>query len=244
MNAIQQRLSILQENIGKTLSEIASLCPNEERDKELYIPQTKKKGGTGRWLEWFITDIKPDNKAEADSSLFEIKSITVRISRGKVTPFENQRLSIINYNTIQTTSFEDSCILKKSNMLVALVSKTSSKMGHDKVFYGLGTINLDSVIEQAKKDYAYIRQMCMEGRAHELTSRKDQPGVYLKTYSSGNGKNIKKYKTLDGVEHECKGKAIYLFKKEWMELFTPINMNSISFETTEQENIIKELLTF
>ena len=136
-------------------------------------------------MEWFLTDIRPDNLAEADYNGIEIKCVGVKSTPTGYVPLENQRLSTINYNTIQNTTFEDSCILKKSKMLIALVSKTNSGIGADKVFYGFGTMDLNEVWSEMEDDYYRLQTLCRDGNAHIMSSKKNQPNKWLKTYSSG-----------------------------------------------------------
>lgn len=222
--AIRNRISYINNHyVGKTLEEIATMEPDTERDAELYIPLSQKKGAVGRWFEWFVTGEKPDNRPSPDIGGFELKCIAAKkVENDTFKPYENQRLSILNYNNIQTTSFEESCTFLKGKMIVFIVSKTESGIGADKVLLGCGTISLEDIpSNEAEQDYKYFQQMCKEGRADELSSRIDQPNKWLKAYSSGSGSNEKTYFSADGEECLAKGKAIYLFKEEWMRLFKP-----------------------
>jgi len=222
-----QHIHKLEQLINKSLVEIdADFEENAERTRLLYVSLKQQKGVIGNWFEWILTGKRGDNLAEADDTEtgVEIKCCQFIYNNGTWQPKENLRLTTINYNEIQYTAFEDSCLVKKSKILIARLSYNTDQTGANVKLIDIGYINLldERWVTQVKADYQHVREMCMMGMADKLTSKKDQSGKIIKTYSHGNGKNVKTYTDAAGNQQQAKGKAFYLFKQQQVDLFQSI----------------------
>jgi len=210
---------------GQSFGDISDGCPDEQRDQELDIPFTKKKGALGVWVEWFINMERGDNNSEADIGNIEVKTVSCnQLKSGKLSLKEVLRISQVGYDTIQTTSFEESGLFKKSKMLIILVSP-NGKTGRDCKFLGFATIDLTPHIDQIKQDYESIQNVVRNGELLHTGQNKQHGRTYIQTYNSGSGTNIKIYQDMHGNTVTTKGKDMRIFKQKMLELMESSELN-------------------
>lgn len=216
----KSRVEYIIANPGMTLQEYGQhFAVADDHSDELNIPLDVRKGSVGVFVEWLLTGVRGDNKCAADDGLVDIKTLSVtRKSRknrlfNDLSPKENLRLTTVNFNGIQTVSFDNSGLMKKSIMLVVLVSSDEKEL-KDRKIEGIGFININDHIEQVKRDYEYVATTCREGNAHKLTSSTNQPCQVVKVYSHSSGKGPSAYVDSRGRQCEAKGKSFYLFKEQ------------------------------
>lgn len=211
------RMSYVRDNIvklnqmkGATLSQVCRAFDYQgDKFEQLSVGTSKQKGIIGDFLEEIITGEVKDNLCEADTDIGDIKSVNVKDDG---TPYENLRLTAINFNKIQNTAYKDSGLFVKSRIIVVKY-KLNKDNATESTIYSVGYIDL-SDNEQVQQDYFNVQQIVRQGLAHTLTSKKDQPyASIVKTYSHGTGVNLKKYQVGD-TEYQAKGKAFYLFKNQ------------------------------
>lgn len=241
---IQARIKLLQENIGKTLLEIDNMLPpDSERTKQLGIVTSKaqgdggRTGAVGKWAEHVIRGERGDNKSEPDlEGLIDVKCWGAHVDTTYPSGFrveERTRLTAINFQEIQKQEFESSPLSHKGKMLVLLTSgkitiggKRRLPPGRERRLLAVGLIDLEDQRDQMQRDFEYVRNMCKQGKAHELHSQTDQPCVIAKTNSSdtkrGDKKRIHTYRDeMGNICERAGGLAFYLFPETASSLFIP-----------------------
>ena len=210
MSHVRENIVKLNQMKGATLSEVCRVFEYQgDKYEQLSLGTNKQKGIIGDFLEEIITGEVKDNLCEADTDIGDIKSVNVKDDG---TPYENLRLTAINFNKIQTTSYKESGLFIKSKIILVKYKLNKDNVTSSTI-HSVGFIDL-SKSEQVQQDYFNIQQIVKQGLAHTLTSKKDQPyASVVKTYSHGSGPNMKKYQ-VGHDEYEAKGKAFYLFKSQ------------------------------
>ena len=220
MSYVRENIVKLNQMKGATLRQVFDAFDYQgDKFEQLSVGTNKQKGIIGDFLEEIITGEVKDNLCEADTDIGDIKSVNVKDDG---MPYENLRLTAINFNKIQNTPYNQSGLFIKSKIILIKYILNKDDVANSTI-HSVGYIDLTQS-KQAQQDYFNVQQIVKQGLAHTLTSKKDQPyASVVKTYSHGSGVNMKSYK-VGQEQHQAKGKAFYLFKNELETFYEEINV--------------------
>lgn len=218
----QRRTLIIEQNIGETQTTIHKLLDGTESHMgELNMEFTQRKGSGGIFGEQLIIGERGDNRCAADDGIVEIKTVSVLRSTSKKAKYdlsngyklkENLRLTKLNPQTIQTTSFEDSGLVAKSIMLVMFVEYDKKVALPERKIVGFAFLDLRPHFDEIANDYVVVAELCRQGQANTFRSSHTQVCMFAKLYSNGQGPNLNSYMDVAGNVCKSKNKSFYIFK--------------------------------
>lgn len=250
----RKRIELLLQTPGITFRECGKILnTNERHNNELTIPLQQRKGSVGRYIEELVTGKMGDNLSVADDGIWDIKSTKI-VKRKRLTKYsfpekshlnsfslkENLRITILNYDKLQSVSYDQSGLRRKSKILVIFYEQRNPLL--ESIFHGIGIIDLSTPERQRllETDYNEFRLVCQQGMAHTIGSaikhgwytdkktktNKCQYGTLVKSYSSGSGENTQTYVDGSGITCSAKGRALYLFKEELVQMVEILDVPS------------------
>ena len=148
MSYVRDNIVKLNQMKGHTLRQVFDAFDYQgDKFEQLSVGTNKQKGIIGDFLEEIITGQVKDNLCEADTDIGDIKSVNVKEDG---TPYENLRLTAINFNKIQNTTYKDSGLFIKSKIILVKY-KLNKDNPTESTIYSVGYIDLSNN-EQVEKD--------------------------------------------------------------------------------------------
>ena len=172
---------------GRTLREI---CDHKILDHDY-----TGKGNFGQLLEKFYFGYNPNSKSQADFTEIGMELKTSPLKQLRNNDYRSKErlvLNIINYITVVNQSFEESDFWKKNtNLLLIFYIHQSGMDILDNLIKLVDEWNFPYTdLEIIKKDWEFIKQKIIDGKAHELS---EGDTFYLGACTKGaNAKSIRK----------------------------------------------------
>jgi DNA mismatch repair protein MutH len=197
---------------GKTLEEMAKL-PQD-------ITNVKNRGDLGSLIEeYFFKHKPPNNQApdfpEAGENGLELKTTGVKKVKNEYRAKERLVLTMIDYNKIINENWDNSIFVKKCGLMLILfylyskdVEVHKRKFVIDPLLYKLH--ETDELI--IRKDWEFIRNKIIEGKAHELS---EGDTIYLGACRKGAGGTKEKLRAQPKSSVKAKARA-FSFKPNYL----------------------------
>ncbi len=157
--------------IEKKLREVISF---ENADRVGQTSNQVNKGVFGTILEKYYFGYQPNNSKNPDfpKAGVELKSTPLRrLKNGTLSPKERLVLNIINYRNLLGESWENSSFWEKNALLLLIFYVWEPETAAiDYLIKYAGLWNFpDADLEQIKRDWHYIKDKTLQGKAHELS---------------------------------------------------------------------------
>jgi len=172
---------------GRTLRDIC--------DHEILNHNYTGKGNFGQLLEKFYFGYNPNSKSQADFTEIGMELKTSPLKQLRNNDYRSKErlvLNIINYITVVNQNFEESDFWKKNtNLLLIFYIHQSGLDILDNLIKLVDEWNFPNTdLEIIKKDWEFIKQKIIDGKAHELS---EGDTFYLGACTKGaNAKSIRK----------------------------------------------------
>lgn len=148
---------------GRTLGSFVTLGEISENNK----------GGFGQILEsgYFQIENNNDPAPDFEEAGIELKSSPMRkLKGGDYSPKERLALGIINYEEIVDQTFEESFMAKNKDLLIVFFLYEKEKNPLEYIILDTTEWTFpDSDLEIIRRDWNNIREMVVNGRAHEIS---------------------------------------------------------------------------
>jgi DNA mismatch repair protein MutH len=195
--------------IGKTLSE-AVILPED-------VANSRNRGDLGSLVEKYYFEHTPPNNHDPDfkEAGLELKTTGVLIRSERYRAKERLVLTMINYEVIVTETWEKSSFYNKCKlMLILFYLYTKEKAVVDRKFVMsplLYEIPSDDE-QQIKRDWEFIQQRVLDGRAHELS---EGDTFYLAACRKGSGGEDEALRKQPFSDQKAKARA-FSFKQSYV----------------------------
>jgi DNA mismatch repair protein MutH len=195
--------------IGKTLSETVIL-PED-------VANSKNRGDLGSLVEKYYFEHTPPNNHDPDfkEAGLELKTTGVLIRSERYRAKERLVLTMINYEVIVTETWEKSSFYNKCRlMLILFYLYTKEKAVVDRKFVMSPLLyEIPSDDEpQIKRDWEFIQQRILDGRAHELS---EGDTFYLAACRKGSGGEDEALRKQPFSNQKAKARA-FSFKQSYV----------------------------
>jgi len=195
--------------IGKTLSE-AVILPED-------VANSRNRGDLGSLVEKYYFEHTPPNNHDPDfkEAGLELKTTGVLVRSERYRAKERLVLTLINYEVIVTETWEKSSFYNKCRlMLILFYLYTKEKAVVDRKFVMsplLYKISSDDA-PQLKRDWEFIRQRVLDGKAHELS---EGDTFYLAACRKGSGGEDEALRKQPFSDQKAKARA-FSFKQSYV----------------------------
>ena len=195
--------------IGKTLSE-AVILPED-------VANSRNRGDLGSLVEKYYFEHTPPNNHDPDfkEAGLELKTTGVLVRSERYRAKERLVLTMINYEVIVTETWEKSSFYNKCRlMLILFYLYTKEKAVIDRKFVMsplLYEIPNDDT-QQIKRDWEFIRQRVLDGKAHELS---EGDTFYLAACRKGSGGEDEALRKQPFSDQKAKARA-FSFKQSYV----------------------------
>ncbi len=195
--------------IGKTLAEAVNLPEG--------VTNTRNRGDLGSLVEKYYFEHTPPNNHDPDfkEAGLELKTTGVLFKSEKFRAKERLVLTMIDYEAIVKESWESSTFHNKCKlMLILLYLYTKEKSVIDRKFV-LSPLLYEipkNDAEQIRRDWEFIRQRVLDGKAHELS---EGDTFYLGACRKGSGGESEALKKQPFSTERAKARA-FSFKQSYV----------------------------
>ena len=195
--------------IGKTLAE-AVILPED-------VANSRNRGDLGSLVEKYYFEHTPPNNHDPDfkEAGLELKTTGVLVRSDRYRAKERLVLTMINYEVIVTETWEKSSFYNKCRlMLILFYLYTKEKAVVDRKFVMSPLLykipNNDA--QQIKRDWEFIRQRVLDGKAHELS---EGDTFYLAACRKGSGGEGEALRKQPFSDQKAKARA-FSFKQSYV----------------------------
>ena len=195
--------------IGKTLAE-AVILPED-------VANSRNRGDLGSLVEKYYFEHTPPNNHDPDfkEAGLELKTTGVLVRSDRYRAKERLVLTMINYEVIVTETWEKSSFYNKCRlMLILFYLYTKEKAVVDRKFVLSPLLykipNNDA--QQIKRDWEFIRQRVLDGKAHELS---EGDTFYLAACRKGSGGEGEALRKQPFSDQKAKARA-FSFKQSYV----------------------------
>ena len=224
--------------IGKTLSEAVELPEG--------IVNSRNRGDLGSLVEKYYFEHTPPNNHDPDfkEAGLELKTTGVVTKTGQFRAKERLVLTTINYETIVKESWESSTFYNKCKLMLILLylyAKEKSVIDRKFVLSPLLYEIPKNDASQIKRDWEFIRQKVLDGKAHELS---EGDTFYLAACRKGSGGENETLRKQPFSDERAKARA-FSFKQSYVnklidgELPQDISLGVSDVMTFEQATKLK-----
>ncbi len=195
--------------IGKSLSEAVELPKG--------IVNARNRGDLGSLVEKYFFEHTPPNNHDPDfkEAGLELKTTGVVAKTGQFRAKERLVLTMINYDTIVKESWESSTFYNKCKLMLILLylyAKDKSVIDRKFVLSPLLYEIPRNDASQIKRDWEFIRQRVLDGKAHELS---EGDTFYLAACRKGSGGEKEVLRTQPFSSEKAKARA-FSFKQSYV----------------------------
>ncbi len=227
--------------VGKTLREII----NPENIEYNY----KGKGNFGQLVEEYYFEYKPNSRSEPDFSEIGLELKTTPLKQLRNNEYRSKErlvLNIIDYKNVINQQFENSDFWKKNaNILLIFYLYQAGYNLHDYVIRLVNEWSFSSTdLEIIKKDWEFINQKIISGKAHELS---EGDTFYLGACTKGANSKSTRVQPFSNIPAKQRAYAlkqgyvnhiIATISKDDSEIYGKLISNQLIAKTTSIEDLV------